>query len=438
MLERSQAIPISLFYWPNDMIVDTAELDILEILHPHLHRVNLLQIVSAVPFHYLSGPLFSCSLPSIETITFSIVDDYTYGDELPTHQTEPFTSWMNAGYDALLRVSLCRIPLAGVQAAVHSSLRHLSLHALPFSITMTMLLVILERTPLLESLSLIHATPHVPSSVMDLSEPDKILTLPHLRSLQVLAAGVSAVNFLRHISYPAMALIEVSIDKLEYLDITPGTLGFQLAAKLPQNLRCISLRADRQAFQLFGWVGNERGVDLTGPAVSAPCSIQIRFIQIQDGWMSCWTFCNMVLKLLSETLEVLHMDIDAGNGFAQFGQDVWDEEVYNAIITKAINIRKIYISSIHHLLHILPPFEEAGDTRDSDANSQTPLPLLIYLWIENVSAGDVARLNAILRGRERAGKMVEVLSVPYYDGTYQETAGLVKCLEVRCHRSEST
>lgn len=174
VLERSKAVPISGFYYIEFFQgEEKMQQECRRLLAPELHRIKSAQIVSADPSHKDHRTLFSGLLLSIEMITlFMLKDETTPQDHADCH-VAPFKEWIPEDHHRLLSLSLARISLVGIQAAIRPSLRNLSLHTLPSSVTMKALLAILKSTPLLESLTLLNTDLPLPPKIQGhVDQPD--------------------------------------------------------------------------------------------------------------------------------------------------------------------------------------------------------------------------------------------------------------------------
>lgn len=436
VLERSQEAPIFMFCHIDYHDIERHHLNLIQqILLPHLHRIEVLQIATLYEFCPIYDNLFAGPLPLIETIIFTMGEiasdwDIEVSEEayIENHVI-PFRRWMKEDYNGLRTLSLACIPLLGIQAAIRPSLRRLSLRKLSSLTTMSMFLSVFENTPLLEDLCLLDATPPVPLDSKELPEPKGVVLLAHLQRLHIDSPGVlSLTNFLRHISYPALTSMKIDYSgmDLDHEYITPADIGCNLGDKILPSLRYVSLRAKYSGLTLYGWTESNPGPDLIAEMPEAPCRVNLNFEYIfQLHERRCQElFTLMVTKVMNGMLECLHLNIDAMD--TRVRSSPWEDVFYNTIVEQAINVHTLYISSIYRLLSIFGLF-------DDDDLSQWPDPCIspAHLWIRGVESTDF--LNDVLGWRNENRKMIETLSVPWRKdiSVYKETAKLVGRLEIR-------
>lgn len=293
-----------------------------------------------------------------------------------------------------------------------------------------MLLSVFKNTPLLTSLALSNATPPVPSEVEKLPDPQEVVNLPHLQSLRITRDAIPTANFLRHISYPALTTTNIDFPEVDCEQMAPGHLGDDLGNSIPQNVRYVSLRADRTGFYLYGWVEPEQDIDLRARTVSAPYAIRM-FCENEDidrCQTTCWIYSCMVSKVIHEALEVVHLDL--GFMIESGGNMIWNDECfYHALSEMSTNMPTFYISSVYHLRDILN-----STNPEADFSHDNPCPNLTYLWIGKLPKEAIKTLNSILKQRRRVGKVLDVLSVPRNrcgEVDYKRITILVHTLKIR-------
>ncbi|KAK7690990.1 hypothetical protein QCA50_006093 [Cerrena zonata] len=376
MLNRSQRLPISL-YWniqhDGSSYSQEEQLQIRDRLRPHLHRVQLLQITSEDDLHVSPQFLLSCHLPSIQDITLTTMNDHRL-----LIARELFRVWMKPDYDGLRRLSVAHVYLPCIRAAIRPSLRHLSIFIPVENVDVTMFLSIIEATPLLESLSLVTSGSLPRHLVQELQEPQKIITLLYLRSLQINTYRLTLIDIIRHLSYPSTTSVSLDLGSLEDLEIDPDTLADYLASSLPKDLRRLTLNIDPFTCKLSG-----RGLEDTTTPVS--CTVYIWQGESEESMLA---FDILASKFITTSLQSLDLFID----FCEYNM-----YLHEAINEKISSLKDLYISSIFHLPFTLLPFTEVN----SDECLYVPAPQLTYLWIYRMEEGDVEALDYILRKRER-------------------------------------
>lgn len=420
VLARSQAMPLSLFYCiPKSGTDESVQLPIVAALRPHLHRVRLLQVVSEDRSHNLCGPLFSCSLPSIQDIVLILKSP---GEEVnaknlgPLH-AQPFGMWLKTEHVDLRSLSFSHVSFLGIKEGSRPSLRHLRIEKSLHDFPMSSLVSVLEHLPLLESLSLIEAVPRVLRTPGALPKPQKVVILPHLRSLRIFSPSPEVIHFLNHISYSNDTTIEIDLtdcDSLEPLGM-PRPI-YDLAAKFPQDLCCIALRNEGRVLRLSGWTKYEPSFHLESVTRTAPYTIRFRCDgRIHQDTFSARIFTTITWRLMSESLEFLHLDVDALHG---------DEECdLCEVVTSsgmAPHLHTGYISSIQHLKGSMD--DGCGDL----------FLLLTYLWIDRLGENEVYELTEMLEEwlKKEGEVALEVLSVPQCSGVHELTK-LVRRLQIR-------
>lgn len=414
MLRRSRQMSLSLHYYtvkPDE----ERQFRLYNILRPELIRITSMrfQVVYEDRGERISfgSSLFKCSLPSIQAISLLLSTPYP-GMSSPQIGKEPFECWMAKDDNHLRSLTLVRTSFLAAETAIRSSLRHLCICKTYRMVTMPKLLHLLERVPLLETLSLDKSLPCVPYSVSELPKPRKVVTLPKLRSLHVSSFGLSPGNFLRHLSYPITTSVKVESEcGYAQPDISPTALVASLSSTLPFETGDISLRSisvcindDEQT--LCGWVENMGDWAMHPSDDTAICIIRIEEILKAEVTI----FGALVSTMMSRSVETLYLEMPPNC--------YWD--VYEAIIT-ASNVRSLYISSTSNLFHLL-----------SQESENTPFPQLAHLWIGgSVLGGHVVGLNKILAERMAGGNMIETLSIPQCDAASEVNGELVGFLDLR-------
>lgn len=422
VLVWSQSLPISLYLYIQRGHVDYSDeeqLQIRDLLSPHLHRVTRLQIVSADYSHNLGGALSSCHFSSIREITVTMVNAPRRQNYDLDHHEELFRGWTNPEYDGLRRLSFARITLPGIRAAIRPNLRYLSIYLPIGDIELPKFLSVIERTPLLETLSIATPNTYFMPPVEALLEPHKIVTLPHLRSLQINSSRLFPPNIMQHLSYPNITSISLDLSDLDDLETDPDALADHLISSFPNDLRCLSLRANRNVCRLSAWKESVPDQDLRDPSVSAPYTIRIHLDNIYESRVSAWTFDCLASRLFTDSLETLALDID----FLYFVEI----DIPVSLNEYAPNLRRLSISTMLNLSCILLPDHEIG----LEKYSYIPIPRLTHLWIDRVEEMEDCLIDSILCKRKASGSVLEVLSVPECNDSYEMTAGLVGKLEIR-------
>ena len=331
---------------------------------------------------------------------------------------------MNPEYDRLVSLSLTATSLSAVRIAVRPSIRHLSLRHLPQSVTTSMLLSFLKQSPSLESLLLFHATPGIWNTGSESLEPSEVVTLPDLRSLHIVSPGQSLMNFIRHITYPALTSLTLDLIDVQEWPLNPEHLGAELVQKLLPDLQHISFRNGNRKYALYGWHTLPSDTPLYSETypISAPCIVRFPHQDSCECHISFLmeAFGGMMAKVNAEHLRSVHLDLDP--------PPIHDPEGFNSdffytVGRKAVNMHSLYASSTYHLGLVFG----CNDTKVS-------LPELRYLWMTSVRKNEIFRLVDILKNwAERYGMVLDVLSVPrgYNDSCYESLIPLVHSLEIR-------
>lgn len=175
------------------------------------------------------------------------------------------------------------------------------------------------------------------------------------------------------------------------------------------TLRTISLDYVGHVHQLCGWTGSIGEWTLKPPTDSALCVVRITDDRINP------LFSALVSHMMTKSLDTLHLSMII----------IRSEPEISKAIVRAHNVRALYISSVSDLAYILLR------TYKKVIHSNTPFPLLAYLWIDDLSPRLISELNEILTERRNDGTMLEVLSIPHCGLAVDVNASLVGHLEIR-------
>ena len=424
LLKRSRDVPLSLFYLsgaiPRDLF---RQIHLCGVVQSHLHRIKSLTIVSLSPSDGIRDALPRGRPPLLQEITICLAQNAVSETVAPDPLNALLSCWVGRDHDKPLTFSLFCVSYSTLQSAVQGNLRQLSLTALPPSITMAMLLSVLKQGTRLEELTLDNATPPMPQEVHELPEPSEVVTLPHLQCLNLIGRRQSLMNFIRHISYPALTSMDIVVEGFENKDSTHALAGRQLGIKLLPNLRHILVRLGG-AFYLHGWHTYQPGISmkLLATLPYSPCSVGIFSTGPHESDMkpNLKAFTSMLSSAITEDLQTLHLALD----FPIRMQRLWaGADFYEAIAKKAINMTSLHVPSIFHLQEILAPKDRYQEGKSC--------PTLRNLWIGKLPRQDVPRLCGILEEWARSSDVVlEILSIPEGEN-YERLSQLVRRLETR-------
>lgn len=414
-------VPVSLFYYvPREGGLDEEkQLRILDLLRPHLPRVKLLQVICMGPSNVLCGPLLSCHFPSIQTFTLQAYDlGPGQGNELHTKLAD---GWTNGEHRDLNRLTLHGVSFHAAQTAIRHSLKHLNMVIVPELVTLPKFLPVLESCPQLETLKVHWVIVQIVCPTGILPPPFTIITLPHLRLLEVSSFALSVVHFIRHLSFPSTARIDLHLNKLDTLDMAPDTLADYLAPMIPNGSRFISLKmwsSENPYFTLQGWL-KEKVHNGTRPLFN----IRLSDVTSHPSKIHL-IITRLLLSTIAKLLNRLALDVDC------IPEEYWKNAgTYQAIIKKAPRLEYLEIASLHHTPHLLLPYDEA------ERKSIVPLPRLRFLAVHRMSEGEVQKLNDLLKKRHAHRRGIHTVKVPhtYDESMYKTTRKLVRSLRFDTH-----